>query len=118
MVGLLLLFLHRILARLVAFRHVLEDAEHLLAEAVGTENDDFPAMPQQFLLEIARRTYSEFVVGVGIILRIAYLCLTLVQRYLVDIVVLWEESADAYLYRREVRLLNDAVATSLGVVGF
>ena len=38
-------FLHGVLARLIAPRHVLEDADHLLAEVVGTENDDLTTVP-------------------------------------------------------------------------
>lgn len=39
-------FLHGVLACLIAFRHVLEDADDFLAEVVGTENDNLTAVPQ------------------------------------------------------------------------
>ena len=52
-------FFHGILTRLVAPHHILEDADHLLAEVVGTEDDDLTAVPQQFLLEVTCRTDEE-----------------------------------------------------------
>lgn len=41
-----ILFLKRVLARLVASHHILEDANHLLTEVIRTEDYDLPAMPQ------------------------------------------------------------------------
>ena len=109
-------FLHGVLARLIAPRHVLENVDHLLSEAVGTENDDLTTVPQQFLLEVTRGTDIEFVVGIGTVGGIADLGLAPVDRHLFDVVVLGIEGTDAYLSWWQILLANNAKTTLVEVV--